>query len=194
MEAFPLQWPMGYTKTVEQKPSRFKITLKDARDLVKDEVGRMKGTDLIISSNVPLNANGDLRADWPKFNLDNTGVAVYFKNKGELVCLCCDHYKGVHENLYAVGRTIAALRQIERDGVSDFLKKAFAGFKALPETTIIQKSIWEILGLEKKPANRSTVETAYRVQVKRVHPDVAGGSHEAFLELKNAYEKALSLF
>ena len=189
VEAYPLYWPDEYPRTKHKKLSRFKTTLGKARDFVKDEIKRLGGKSPVISTDIPLKSDGDLRADWSRFRLDDTGVAVYFTLNGNQVCLCCDQYEKVWDNLHAVGRTISALRQIDRDGVSDFLNRAFTGFKALPETTVEQKSIWTILSM--LPTHDSAVITRqYRIRAKQLHPD-AGGNHEAFTELQAAYNRAI---
>lgn len=195
IEAYPLCWPAEYPRNQATKDSRFKTTLARSRDFVKDEIDRLKASDPIISTNIPLKADGDLRADWSRFKIDDAGVAVYFMRNGVQVCLCCDTYKRVHENLYAIGRTIAGLRQIDRDGVSDFLNRTFSGFKGLPEVSSFnQKSIWEILGIAAIPADINIVHKSFKAKAKLLHPDALTGSVEAFQELQQAYKQALNQF
>jgi hypothetical protein len=195
IEAYPLCWPSEYPRSAEQKKSRFTTTLGKARDYVKDEIRRLGATDPVISTNIPIKADGDLRADWSRYRLDDTGVAVYFMRNGNQVCLCCDTYSRVHDNLHAVGRAIEGLRQIDRDGVSDFLNRTFTGFKQLPASSgINQRSIWEILGLSHKPADVSVVHNAYKTKAKALHPDSGIASTEPFLELQEAYKQAKKLF
>jgi hypothetical protein len=194
IEAYPLSWPAEYPRTTRKKNSQFKTSLARARDFVKDEIRRLGGKQPVISTNVPLKNDGDLRADWSRYKLDDTGAAVYFMHNDKQVCLCCDTYVRVHENLHAIGRTIEALRQIDRDGVSDFLNRAFTGFVAIPETSSFnQKSIWEILGLPVIPAEESDIHVAFKRQSKKVHPD-AGGTEAAFHELQEAYKQALNFY
>lgn len=192
IEAYPLCWPPAYPRTSRRKDSRFKTTLGNARDYVKAEIKRIGGFEPVISTNIPLKNDGDLRADWSRYKFDDPGVAVYFMRNKQQVCLCCDSYERVWENLYAVGRTIEALRQIDRDGVSDFLNRTFTGFKALPESVNInQKSIWAILGFQSLPASEADIHTAYKRKAKELHPDAPGGSTGAFNELSEAYKLAL---
>lgn len=154
----------------------------------------MKGSDVIISTNVPLKNNGDLRADL-SYRIDDHGVAVYFNHNGNQVCLCCDTYIKVHENLYAIGRTIAGLRQIDRDGVSDFLNRTFSGFKGLPEVSSFnQKSTWEILGITALPVDVNIIHKSFKAKSRLLHPDMPTGSVQAFQELNEAYKQALKLF
>ncbi len=188
IEAYPLTWPPGYPRSTTQKHSRFKTTLGRARDEVSAEIQRLRATNLIISTDVPLKQNGELRADWTKYTLDDTGAAVYFTINDKQVCLCCDTYKKVWENLYAIARTMAALRQIDRDGVSDFLNRAFTGFTAIPERAG-GKSCWDVLGIQQtKDAVR--IRERYRHLAKHVHPD-SGGDAASFTELKMAEIEAL---
>lgn len=196
VEAYPLHWPTEYPATPEhkRKDSRFKTTLGAARDFVKDEVRRMGGKNPVISANIPLKNDGDLRADWNRYKIDNPGVAVYFTYNNNPVCLCCDQYKRVWENLYAVGRTIEALRQIDRDGVSDFLNRAFTGFKALPEgssTEPTTKPCWDILGIA-ITSDKDAIQKAYRKKVAVLHPDnLLTGDINQFHELQEAYRDAI---
>jgi hypothetical protein len=194
IEAYPLCWPHDYSRTPTNKirNSRFRTTLGAARDYVKAEIKRLDGKDPIISTNIPLKQDGDLRADWSRARIDDHGASVYFMRNKVQVCLCCDTYSKVWENLHAIGRTIEALRQIDRDGVSDFLNRTFTGFKALPESVVLnQKSIWEILGLTVKPGSIDAIHLAYKQKAKQLHPDL-GGSAESFQELQTAYKQAKS--
>lgn len=194
IEAYPLQWPVGYPRTQLRKNSRFDQTLAAVRDYLKKEVKQIGGSGLVISTNIPVKQNGDLRADFGRFKMDDPGVAVYFTRNGVDVVLCCDTYIKVWENIYAIGRTLEALRQINRDGVSDFLNRTFTGFKALPETTATEAGIWETLGLQQPPASAEIVHACYKKKAKDCHPDRPGGSVEAFQHLNEAYRQALKFF
>lgn len=194
IEAYPLCWPVAYSRTVDPIKSKFKTTLGKARDYLTSEIGRLKANDLILSTNIPTKQNGELYADWQRYRIDDHGVAVYFTYKGKQVCLCCDKYERIYENVHAIARTIEALRQIDRDGVSDFLDHTFTGFQALPEKSeIFTKSVWEILGLSAQPTSVDIVHSAYKNMAKILHPD-KGGSNEAFSELSQAYQQALQYF
>jgi methionine synthase II (cobalamin-independent) len=194
VDAYPLCWPADYPRAVHKKTSRFKTSLARSRDFVKDEIRRIEGRDPVISTNVPLKNDGDLRADWSRYRIDDPGVAVYFIRNKQQVCLCCDTFSHVQNNLHAVGRTIEALRQIDRDGVSDFLNRTFSGFKGLPEFTSAETDLWLILGLNVKPASVDAVHSAYKQRAKIVHPDIPGGSQASFQLLQEAYNKALTFY
>ncbi len=197
IEAYPLQWPIGYKRTDPYRRfrSQFKQSMDRAQQFLHDEIKRIGGSELIVSTNIPVRKDGMLYSDWMSRKIDDPGVAIYFKYKNRDILMCCDQYTAVWENVYALGKGIEALRGMERWGVSDFIERAFTGFTALPEKIVInQKSIWEILGLSFKPESTVQIHQAYKQQVKKVHPDINGGSAVAFHELQQAYEIALSHF
>lgn len=202
-QKYPLDWPVGYPRTKTPKRSSFKNpTLGRSVQNIIDEVNRLQNgftsrlmPDVVISSNVPLRNDGLPRADYMKSNMQDKGVAVYFKKDDEPVVLCCDQYDTVESNLHAIYKSIEALRAIDRWGVSDFLKRSFTGFKALAEST--SKRDWHVvLGFPSysKPASFAHAETNYKIVAKKAHPDVTGGSVEAFQELQEAFQEAKKYF
>jgi hypothetical protein len=195
-EAYPLCWPAGYKRTPSYRrhASAFKQTMDRAQNFLRDEIKRLGGTGLIVSTNLRLRTDGGIYAADMNKLIDDPGVAIYFKYKGKDVSMCCDQYSRVWENLYALGKGIEALRGMERWGVSEFLDRAFTGFAALPSTVIVPYlDVWKALGLPGKPATVGEVTEAYRKQALTVHPD-RGGSPDAFNQLQQAYRQALSQF
>lgn len=195
-DAYPLQWPTGYNRTPSYKKidSRFKQSMDGSQRFLRDEISRLGGSELIVSTNLRLRQDGGIYADDLRKLIPDPGVAIYFKYKKKDISMCCDQYNRVWENIYALGKGVEALRGMERWGVSDFLERAFTGFAALPDSSIAVIDIWLILGLNIKPDSKQEVIDAYKTKVKECHPDVPGGSHEKFLQLQYAYEKALSFY
>lgn len=195
-EAYPLDWPEGYQRTpsYQRKRSQFKGTIASGRDKLKEEVRRLGGTELIISSDIPLNQNGDLRADYARFKMNSPGVAIYFKRKGKQVALCCDQYDNVWENLIALAKGIEAIRGMDRWGISDFLDKTFSGFAALPPADY-KAPWWESFGYSEKPGKDKAeiVRSKYRELVKIHHPDT-GGSIDKFQQIASDYAEAVEYF
>lgn len=191
-EAYPLQWPDGYKRTNHRINSRFKTSMDAAQRFLWAEIGRLGGTGLVISTNIPVRQDGGLYSDWMRRKIDDPGVAIYFKYKGKQTSMCCDQYFTVWENIYALGKGIEALRGMDRWGVSEFLDRAFTGFTALPGA-VIMDDIWQTLELGKKPATIDILQYQYRALAKTRHPD-AGGTHEQMTRLNDAYQKALSFF
>lgn len=191
MEAYPLQWPLGYKRSTRRTSSSFKQSMEQAQRFLHNELRMLKATELIVSTNLPVRKDGMLYADYMSRKIDDPGVAIYFKYDSKDVVMCCDRYQSVWENIYALGKGIEALRGMDRWGVSDFLERAFTGFKALPENasgSTVKKYWWSVLGVN-KGATWEEVSSAYRTLAKQYHPD-AGGSDEKFSELSEALEQA----
>ena len=79
-EAYPLTWPTGRPRTRWPEVSRFDVTLGKAVKDISDEVSRMGGSHLVLSSNLPTKRDGLPYAN--SRQPDDCGVAVYFKYKG----------------------------------------------------------------------------------------------------------------
>lgn len=117
IEAYPLCWPIGQKRTANPTYSRFgEHTLTQATKFLLQEVDRMKGTNLVISSNIPLNKNGEPRADYLKKQIPDKGVAVYFTRNKQQVVLACDRWDNVEDNIWAIACSIEAMRSLERWG------------------------------------------------------------------------------
>ena len=187
-EAFPLQWPAGWSRTSSRENSRFETTFGRVRDELVNELRLMGASMPVISTNLPLRRDGLPRAD--SGYISDPGVACYFLYKGKPMVFACDRWKRVEDNLQAVKKTIEAIRGIKRWGVSDMLERAFTGFQALPAPT---KEIgWrEVLGFtaNSRPSPEA-VKNSYRNLANQFHPD-KGGSHEKMLAINNAYSQGM---
>lgn len=171
-EAFPLQWPAGRPRTKYPERSSFEVTLgRSIRD-VQDEVRRLGGAQLVISSNLPLRRDG-----MPYANASqpaDRGVAVYFRYKKRPMCFACDRWNKIEDNMRAISHTIAALRGIERWGTGQMVEQAFTGFVALPAP----EQPWQVLGLDTSTPTPEQIEDAYRRLAMRHHPDRGGDAQE----------------
>lgn len=195
IESYPLHWPIGYKRTSESRRifSRFDQTPEKAQNFLRTELQRLGVSNLIVSSNVNVRRDGYLYTDMASTNIDDPGIAIYFKYRGKDVSMCCDQYKKPWENIYALAKGIEALRGMERWGVSEFLDRAFTGFKALPEDTFAQTSWWQILNIP-KDANESQIKEAYRQMAKQYHPDGIAPNVILFNAVQNAYDSAMQKF
>lgn len=189
IDAFPLQWPVGYSRTRNRQKSSFKQTMDGAQRFLRDEIRRMNGRGLIISTNIPIRNDGGMYSVYMGRKIDDPGVAIYFKYKGKDISMCCDKYETVWENTYALGKGIEALRGMERWGVSDFIDRAFTGFTALPEARTDE---WYNVLAVSQYATEYEIKQAYRIEAKKHHPD-SGGDPEMFRKLNEAYRKGLKL-
>jgi DnaJ-like protein len=187
--AYPLTWPPGWKRTDYYGVQRSRYgdhSLAEARNVVTHEVRLMGGRDLVISSNLELRNDGLPRSGRPQPK--DKGVAIYFEYKKKPMCFACDKWGAVEDNLWAIGKTIGAIRQIERAGSSDMMERAFTGFAALPAPA--GSNWWEVLGISPR-ATQEEIRDAYRELARQNHPD-AGGDHEKFIVIKAAYETAMS--
>ena len=185
-EAYPLYWPEGWKRSRYRVRSKFKTGFGAARNLLFAELGRLGASKVILSTAIPLRSDGLPRANMRPDGGD-VGVAVYFERKGKSMVFACDKYDRSEDNIYAIAKTIDAMRGIERWGASDMMERAFAGFKAL-ESETKGDSWWSVLGCSATDPMEA-VDAAYRRKIKEVHPD-AGGSHEEMSRVNLARDQA----
>jgi hypothetical protein len=177
--AYPLQWPAGFSRHKLREKGQFKVTLAAALANVKTSLERFgkdsgkKVESIVLSSNVTL--GNDRPAD--------PGIAVWFVWDGLQVCIPVDRYQTAEANLQAIYHIIEARRTELRHGTLALVRATFMGFKALPSP-----SDWRaVLGLNPNgPISREGLDSAYRIQAKRHHPD-AGGTAEDFQRVQDAY-------
>lgn len=184
--AFPLCWPEGWPRSQSQKASLFKQTVSTATANLSRELELMGASRFILSTNVPVKRDGTPYANQRPVGGD-TGAAVYFVRKGKPMCMACDQYWGLEENIQALAKTIEALRGIERWGSTDLLNRAFTGFAALPAPNAIDP--WQLTLSLPTNASIEQIEARYRELAKQKHPD-AGGSDAEFQVLHAAYQAA----
>lgn len=181
-QAYPLQWPHGWPRTepVRRQRSNFKnVTVPRALGFVEDEVRRLGAKQLVVSSNATLG----------NMNPKDPGVVAYFQYEGVNVGIPCDRWHRIEDNLHAIGKTIEAMRGIERWGAKNMIKAAFTGFAALPapgQTTRNWRNVLELVPGDTLVRARDH----YRRLCGTCHPDKPGGSHEAMTELNAAWEQA----
>lgn len=202
----PLQWPSNVARAQEQKCSRFRRagsrydtgrTIAEARDMVRLEMERFGGDQILITTNVAVNADG-WRFTANRRKPDDPGVAVYFDlassgpddhDNGTRQVIAIDVYDKVGCNLWAVGRTIEAFRQIERDGGPSVMRAAISGFRQIAAISG-GVSWWDVLELE-RDVGEADIRTAYKRLAKVRHPDAPDGSADAFVTLQAAMRQGL---
>lgn len=186
--AYPLYWPEGWPRTEEYKRKRARFddrSINQGRRILADEVRRFRGVELIISSNLELRLDGNPRSN--QRQPSDPGVAIFFKRDKVDMALACDVYTSVEDNLWALCRTLEALRQIERDGSPALINRAFKGFKALPDPDA--REWWEELNIA-RTATTDEIRAAYYSLAKQYHPD-AGGDTAMFQRVVKAFNLAM---
>jgi hypothetical protein len=177
----PLRWPDGWKRSAWRVASQFKVEPRIAKQAMLLELGRMDATDVVISSNQRANRDGTLSL--ARQSIYDTGIAVYFTRKGKPVVLACDQYQEIHENIRAIGKTLEAMRSIERWGASDLLDRAFTAFEALPAP----EQWWQVLGVS-QTAPWPTIEAAFRELMREV--EQRGADTWEYERLRAARESA----
>jgi len=187
-EAYPLRWPDGWPRTSayrRESDNRFRGTsVGRAGDQLMDELRLLGATDIMVSTNVPVKADGLLYADNKR--LDDPGIAVYFTFKKKKLVMARDGFTSVAGNLRSLGLAIEGMRQMHRHGGDLMLEKAFDGFLALAPPDW-HKAWREVFGV--KPDWTGDIGGLYREKARNRHPD-AGGSDTLMAELNVAYKEA----
>lgn len=170
-EGFPLTWPIAQRRTRSGEHTNagwiYKQTLAAYRDILIAEFKRLGATKVVISSNVPLRRDG-VMSDGAR-EPDDPGVAVYFERDGLPFVIGCDKYTHVRCNVAGLGKTIEAMRAIERHGSPSLLQHAMSGFKQLAAHEALE-SWWVVLGIE-STATLAEVERAHERLAQQHHPD-----------------------
>jgi hypothetical protein len=184
---YPLEWPASRPRTKDRTASRFQVTdLKQTLAELEREVRRAGGRNLVINSNW---INPNWRAEAPPY-LPDPGVVVSFDRRcnGMLMhVFALDQYLTVHDNIRGILVTLRSLRTIERQGALQMYEAAMSAFVALPPPAMSWR---DVLKLDNGEATPDQVETAFRHEAKRSHPD-AGGTDQQMAELNAAREAAL---
>jgi hypothetical protein len=197
---YPLSWPVGQPRTQNHARARFgtqgrvssyagyqpgrKHTISEGARELEQEIRRLGGSNLIISSNLKVKSNGLPYSG--QRQPEDCGVAVYFAWKKRDLVFACDKWTSIEDNLWAIVKHIEALRGQERWGVGS-LDQAFAGYAALPDPDT--KQWWEVLHVPQTAISQE-IRGAYLQLVKVHHPD-AGGDPVLFDQVQKAYNLAI---
>lgn len=187
-QAFPLTWPQGYKRESYRKKSKFKVLFGRTVQALTSELRLLGASYPVISSNVPIRKDGLPYAG--QAQPYDRGVACYFMWKGQQRVLACDKWDKVEDNIHAIELAVAAMRGLDRWGVSQMLDRAFAGFTSLPPPqSDVHIPWWAVLQFGSKPSSLDHAESAYRTLAKGIHPDL-GGSTQQMAKLNWAIEQA----
>lgn len=90
------------------------------------------------------------------------------------------------DNVRVLYLAIEDMRKIEKRGLGEVMESAYLQL-AGPAAA----DCWSILGVQ-RGASRELIESAYRTQAKRAHPDATGGSNAAMVALNRARDEAIA--
>ncbi len=215
--AYPLAWPDGWPRTDPQKRDegrrflsgqvyegygnnrryvgRKMPTFDGARKILALELDRLKAKNVVISSDLPLRADGQPYAGAERKRMD-PGIAVYFTLKDRPLVMASDAFDNMACNARSLGLAIEALRTLERHGGGYMMEKAFSGFSALPPPAGHSEPVldWRVelgplpQGLE--PSDLLAIaESRYRSKAKECHADT-DGDDAAMIRLNAAIAQA----
>lgn len=192
---YPLSWPDGWerTKPYQRKRAAFgskehgrmkqQLSVAGSLGRLSGELGRLGARSELLSTNLDVRLDGLPRSG--QAEPQDPGAAVWFWLKKKPLCLACDRWDRVADNIAAIAQHIDALRRIDRYGVGS-IEQAFAGYVALPPTA----EDWAIVLMVKKDASRDEIIAAYRQLAMIHHPD-KGGRHEDMARITAARDRAL---
>lgn len=195
---YPLKWPEGWPRQhgrhgdlAGDRTGQWDLDRAFRR--LENELAAIPAKSLVVSSNW-----GARRGE--RGVRDDPGVAVYFVVGTDQLVMAQDAYRSASDNARSLAIAINGMRALKRHGGDMMMKRAFAGFTALPPPSSgpIERPWWDVLGI-KDPAEYvglltnqqilALAEQAYRAKAKELHTD-AGGSDSAMAEVNVAIDKA----
>lgn len=186
--SYPLQWPEGWARAATQERSRFgkfskPVSIGAATDFVISELGRMgiPSWNIIISSDLRLRNDGLPYSN--QRNPEDVGVSIWWRIDNARKVIALDKYDRIGDNIYAIGKTIEAMRGIDRWGSGEILERTFEGFEALPNPDNFN---WRDT-LSYYGHDMSELKRHYHVAMRLSHPD-AGGNDEQAAAVNQAYD------
>lgn len=190
-KGYPLAWPEDWTRTEPHKrnASLWKVSTAVARDELERELKLFGAREFVVTANLPLRLDGRPLSGTSEPR--DPGVSVWWvdpKNRVTRV-VACDAWRTVRENMRAVGKTVEAMRTMERAKAGQALERMVESFAAA--TLPPPRPAWADVLDVRAPYSLAQIEAAYKTQAKRRHPD-QGGTHEGFLELQRAYQAGLA--
>jgi hypothetical protein len=189
------KWPGTRTPSYRRRRAQFRSTYSKTLDQLEVELKHLRARDIVIQAGFGLDQIRNV--GWPRSSArphSDTGVIVSFRTPQGELSFPCDRYQDWEDNLRAITLSHAALRAVDRYGVTQHAEQ-YRGWQALPApapsnamtrdiaaTVLANYSMFTPGEVMTDSAKR---EEAYRQAAKRAHPD-AGGSHEAFVLVQQA--------
>lgn len=198
----PLKWPAGRARTPDGKRQWGQFRNGDQRisrpaaiSRLADEVRRLGGRNLVVSSDLPVRRDGAPKAK--RLPPSDPGVVAYFSLGEQAVSLPCDTFHSIAQNIAAIAAHVEATRRIERYGVAS-ASETLQAFTALPSAANTAPTWREVLGLKPdfpegyEPEDAEIIVKArWKSRATAAHPDT-GGTVEKMAELNAAKDEAVA--
>lgn len=208
-------WPNGtLTPDHARQFSRFKASWRDTLGVLDRELDQLRATNVVMMLDVAerdCRLDGQLRADAKP---GHPGVILAFDSKHGPLKYATDTFKGTgyqgfipgwQANVRAIALGLEALRRVDRYGITQrgeqytgwkalgagIAMPAAAGFTSIEEAAAFVAqhagTDWDAGDLLDRPGvpHDGSVERAYRIAAKALHPD-AGGDPDQFKRLTEA--------
>ena len=164
-------WPGE--KRRERKRSPFKGTWGNTLQVLDRELGHLRARDIVVQG---FFREEDIRLDgWPRSSAAprEPGVILTFETPNGPLSFPCDTYLDWEDNLRAIALALAALRAVERYGVTR-RQEQYKGWAKLPPAPakMSRADALVFLALHSDiPTPAADIPKAYRQAAAKLHPD-----------------------
>ncbi len=183
-------WPGERTRS--RKRATFSATFNKTLADLQRELAQLKASQVVIQLDCEereIRRDGLPRAD---ARVRGPGVVLAFNSKHGPLSYPCDTYERWPDNLRAISLALAALRAVDRYGVTKRAEQ-YKGWAKLPAPPDQQLNVLEARGVITSIVmaavrwdDRGQVEAAIREAERMTHPDMAGGDATLFKRVQNA--------
>lgn len=200
VEPLPAMWPGVRTLSHQRKRSPFKSNWGSTLQLLEREIDMLNGKDVRLALSV---RPDQIRIDggvYASARIQDPATILSFRASADRLSFPCDRFAWWEDNVRAIALALEALRAVDRYGVQQ--GRQYQGFKALPSSTSVPDGVTQILSGIGSLAAAIDVLTRYGPQIRpfdlehtrlmlrtaraKAHPDVHGGTAQAFHEVQQA--------
>lgn len=196
------RWPGEKTRGRINSP--FRAGYLDTLNLLEEELGKLRAKEIVLQAAIGWE---DIRNDgWPKSGARffDAGVILTFESTNGALSFPCDRFTDWQANLRAIALSLQALRAVNRYGVTRRAEQ-YQGWKRIAppsdspfgnkdEAARFLAGEGEMKGDYRFLIDDSAIrQSIYRRAAAKLHPDAAGGSHDAFVKLQAALSMLESL-
>ena len=174
----PLLWPDHWPKTAIEKrqPPKDNVThYMVARDYIYNELRGLRATNVLISSNIPINQYGEPFLEYAEKRLDTPGVAVYFFVDDKPYVMACDAWEYPKDNLRAIGIAIGHIRATARTVAPYYLDIMLSAFSLDANGQSVQSPENTVAAEPIKPSRTETI-----IDIEPTPMDIPSPSEEAW--------------